>query len=165
MEEQKRINNVVFLMKDDQILLAMKKVRFGAGKWNGLGGKPNTGETMSQAAVREVFEESGVKIKAKDLEKRAIIEFHSPVFGDVETHVYRIYTWNGEAQETEEMAPQWFNISEIPYEAMWSTDKVWIPKVIAGDIFRGEVWFDEQDETERSEFALTTVEDLLAQRG
>ncbi|MEK7504190.1 MAG: hypothetical protein AAB550_01680 [Patescibacteria group bacterium] len=30
-----------FLVKDNQILLAMKKRGFGVGKWNGVGGKVN----------------------------------------------------------------------------------------------------------------------------
>ena len=33
------------------------------GKWNGLGGKFNPGETPEQCAIREIFEESGLQVK------------------------------------------------------------------------------------------------------
>lgn len=46
-------------MKENQILLAMKKRGFGAGKWNGAGGKINAGETIEEATTREVDEELG----------------------------------------------------------------------------------------------------------
>ncbi len=52
---------LLFLLKDNHILLAMKKRGFGAGRWNGVGGKIEAGETIVQAAVRECFEEIGVR--------------------------------------------------------------------------------------------------------
>ena len=43
----------MFAKKKDKVLLAMKKRGFGAGKWNGVGGKVKDGETIKQAAIRE----------------------------------------------------------------------------------------------------------------
>ena len=43
-----------------QLLLGRKKRGFGEGKWNGFGGKLEPGETVEEAAVRELQEESGV---------------------------------------------------------------------------------------------------------
>ncbi|MBI2030953.1 NUDIX domain-containing protein, partial [Candidatus Kaiserbacteria bacterium] len=48
-----------FLVGYDRMCLAMKKRGFGTGKWNGVGGKVHDGETIEQAAVREVHEEIG----------------------------------------------------------------------------------------------------------
>ena len=53
-----------------QILLAMKKRGFGEGKWNGAGGKVETGETIIQAASRELGEETGIEIIPEKLESR-----------------------------------------------------------------------------------------------
>jgi 8-oxo-dGTP pyrophosphatase MutT (NUDIX family) len=150
---KKTINTVVFLKKGDQVLLAMKKVRFGAGKWNGYGGKPDAGETIEETAVRELHEESGIKANKKDLFKNGVVLFHSPVFGDVETHIYILNKWVGEAVETEEMRPQWFAIGDIPYDAMWSADKLWVPKALNGEQFTGEIWFDAHDNYEKSNFS------------
>jgi NADH pyrophosphatase NudC (nudix superfamily) len=48
---------LLFLQKDDQILLAMKKRGFGSDRYNGVGGKLEPGETIEQALIRECQEE------------------------------------------------------------------------------------------------------------
>ena len=40
------------LKKDNRILLAMKKRGFGEGKYNGVGGKIENGETPEEAMIR-----------------------------------------------------------------------------------------------------------------
>ena len=50
-----------FLIKEKQILLAMKKRGFGVSKWNVVGGKQQIGETIRQTALREMKEEIGIK--------------------------------------------------------------------------------------------------------
>lgn len=56
------VTNLCFLIKDEKVLLAMKKRGFGVGKWNGVGGKVKPGESVKMAVVREVFEEIRVSI-------------------------------------------------------------------------------------------------------
>ena len=52
---------LLFLIEDNHILLAMKKRGFGAGRWNGVGGKPNTAESILDVAIRECKEEIEVR--------------------------------------------------------------------------------------------------------
>jgi len=42
--------------------LQFKRRGFGVGKWNGPGGKVEPGETLEQAVVREVKEETGLVV-------------------------------------------------------------------------------------------------------
>ena len=42
-----------------------------AGKWNGLGGKLEPGETPEECAIREIYEETG--LRAKNLNLKGII--------------------------------------------------------------------------------------------
>ncbi len=65
------------LMRDGEILLAMKKRGFGVGKWNGAGGKVTDGETVEAAAIREFQEEIGVMIAPEDLDACGLIHFRS----------------------------------------------------------------------------------------
>lgn len=132
---------LVFLRQENEILLAMKKRRFGAGKWNGAGGKVEPGETYEQAAVRECQEEIGVT----PIALRKVGELHFIDLPDVEhyTHVYTTGEWKGEPQESEEMAPRWFAENEIPYDTMWPDDIHWIPMMLAGKLFKGTVTIED----------------------
>jgi mutator protein MutT len=122
---------LLFLLKDDHILLAMKKRGFGVGRWNGVGGKIEPGETIEQAAARECHEEIGVM--PGQLERVAHLTFTFPDgTTDVLTHVYVTRDWQGEPVETEEMAPQWFHHTNIPYDTMWPDDRLWLPHVLDG---------------------------------
>ena len=107
----------------NKILLGMKKRGFGAGRWNGFGGKLNEGESIEDAAKREMKEESGLDIEK--FEKVAIIEFKN--YGieiPFEVHVFNVSTYSGIPMESEEIKPEWFNIDKIPYDKMWPDDTI-----------------------------------------
>ncbi len=138
---------LTFLLRDDQILLAMKKRGFGADKWNGVGGKLEEGETMEQAMVRECQEEIGVTPKAYSK-----VAFHDFILGADTAEpwhqwvdAYLVTEWEGEPVETEEMAPQWFKIDAIPYEKMWDDDIHWLPLVLEGKLLETSFTFDSDD--------------------
>ena len=139
----KKILTLAYLLTNDTICLAVKKRGFGEGNWNGYGGKVEEGETIEEAVVREISEESGVFVAAGDLEKIAIIEFFFKDGGHLEVHTFFVRTWNGEPVETEEMKPQWFLYSDIPYENMWADDVHWLPRALQGERLWGKVWFKE----------------------
>lgn len=112
----------------------MKKRGFGAGKFNGVGGKVEINESIISASVREVKEEIFVTIKAQNLIQVATLTF---IFKDnpdwnIECHTFFIYKWEGIPKESEEMNPEWFDISKIPYEKMWVDDPYWLPHVLSG---------------------------------
>lgn len=47
-----KLLTLVMIMKDNRLLLGMKKRGFGKGRWNGFGGKVQGGETIIEAAKR-----------------------------------------------------------------------------------------------------------------
>lgn len=135
------------MVKDDKVLLAMKKRGFGEGKFNGVGGKVEKGESVVEACVREAEEEIGVKIKAHEVKStltlRALLRFYfdrKPEWNQV-CHVFVAYKWDGEPIETEEMKPQWFPIAKLPFEKMWIDDPLWLPKVLVGESLEAEFHF------------------------
>ena len=136
---------LLFLLRDGQILLALKKRGFGAGKMNGVGGKPDKGETIEQTAVRETFEEIGVT--PKKFKKVANLDFYFPHMPLDKNWNQRVVTffcheWEGEPTESEEMAPKWFSIDALPFSDMWSDDAHWLPRVLAGKFVEAEFAFD-----------------------
>ncbi|MDB5259187.1 MAG: mutt: mutator mutT protein [Candidatus Taylorbacteria bacterium] len=132
---------------DQSILLAMKKRSFGAGKWNGFGGKLIPGETPAAALIREAQEEVSVELAERDLEKVAEIAFHFVDKPDWDQlcHVYIARVWKGEPVESEEMAPQWYPSTAIPYGNMWIDDEFWLPQVVAGKKISAEFWFQKEN--------------------
>lgn len=140
--ESIRQATLCFLIEGDRILLAMKKRGFAVGKWNGAGGKKNNDETIGEAAKREAFEEIGIKINK--LDKVATLNFYfseKPEWNQ-QVIVYLTDDWVGEPKESEEMAPKWFDIKEIPYEQMWEDDQFWLPKVLNDVIIEADFLFD-----------------------
>lgn len=135
---------LLFLLRDDEILLAMKKRGFGKGLWNGPGGKVEAGETIEQAIVRECQEE--IDVTPEQLEKVAYNEFYFPDgTADLHVHVFVSRKWQGEPTESEEMRPEWFKQSKIPYEKMWQDDIFWLPAVLLGHNIQGRFVFDDSD--------------------
>ena len=139
---------LIFLLKDNQILLAEKLRGFGKGKPNGVGGKPEPGEIPEQTAVREAYEEIAVKIDPKELKRVATIEFRFDKIPEKQdwnqTVAVFVAQWHpkmGEPQETEEMKPFWCEIEKIPYDRMWDTDHYWLPQVLAGEIIQATFYF------------------------
>jgi len=134
-----------------ELLLAMKKRGFGIGKWNGVGGKFDSrkDKDINKAAIREVKEEIGVKVKK--MEKVAVLSFYfsqQPSFNQ-DVHIFLINDWEGKPKESEEMAPKWFKKNEIPFNKMWSDDKFWLPKVLDGEKLVGDFFFKEGEIIEK----------------
>lgn len=136
---------LLFLLRDDEILLAMKKRGFGKNRWNGCGGKVEPDETIEQAMIRECQEEIAVTPVA--YHKVAIHQFVMEDHEDFEAHTYLCTQWQGEPSETDEMAPQWFNTSAVPYADMWQDDIVWLPAVLQGKKLQTTFTFDSTDNT------------------
>lgn len=132
---------VLLLLKENHILLAMKKRGFGVGKWNGVGGKPNIGEEIVDTAKRESEEEIGVT--PLNHRKVAVFKYYFPHdnFG-MKVWIFTATKWQGEPEESEEMRPEWFDFENIPYDKMWSDDEVWMPKVLEGKLLSGSFMFD-----------------------
>jgi len=141
--------------KVEEACLAMKKRGFGAGRWNGVGGKCNPGESIEDETVRETFEEISVKISnnknegKSGLKKMAELEF---LFADSSksdwnqmVHVFLVEKWEGEPTESEEMKPEWFKLKDFPYAQMWPDDPFWLPKVLDGNFVKASFIFGDGD--------------------
>lgn len=133
------------LIKDDKVLLAMKKRGFGVGRWNGTGGKVKDGEKIIDATIRETKEEIGVEIK--NPKKVGLFHFtfpHKPEW-DQDVTLFVAKEWVGEPTESEEMMPKWFELNEIPYDKMWADDIYWMPQILQGKELEADFVFAEGD--------------------
>jgi 8-oxo-dGTP diphosphatase/2-hydroxy-dATP diphosphatase len=149
-----KILTLCLVVKKDKILLGMKKRGWGEGKWNGFGGKVEEGETIIEAAIREMKEESGLEIN--DLEEKGTVIFQYLDTGKLlEVHIFNVLKYSGEIMESEEMLPQWFDIKEIPFDNMWADDIYWMPLFLKGNKFKGEFVFENNDKL--SSYKIETI--------
>jgi 8-oxo-dGTP pyrophosphatase MutT (NUDIX family) len=132
------------VIKGGKILLGEKQRGFGAGKYNGIGGKLENGETDDEAAAREFFEE--VSAEPLGLRKVGEIVFDEYYKGEHEQNTMYLFLaadLRGEPQPSDEMTPKWFDLSKIPYGKMLPDDRIWLPRILAGQKIRGYFKFDE----------------------
>ena len=100
------------------------------GKWNGLGGKLEAGESPEECVIREVYEESGLTIKNPKL--KGIITF--PKFDEIDDWLVFVYTANsfkGNTIDSDEGVLEWIDNSKLLDLNLWEGDKVymkWIKK-------------------------------------
>ena len=100
------------------------------GKYNGLGGKIDSGEDVVVGMRREIREEAG--IEAETLALRGTISW--PGFGkngqDWFGFIFRIDRWSGTPfAGNHEGALEWQPLTRLPELNMWESDRLWLPMV------------------------------------
>ena len=132
---------LVLVRQGEKVLLGKKKLGLGKGNWNGFGGKVEAGETLEEAARRELTEEAG--IIAGELRKFA--EFHFSFadgsFERIAASAFEVREFQGEPRESDEMLPRWFSLEKIPFDEMWDDDRLWFPLFLSGKSFEGRFVF------------------------
>ena len=108
------------------------------GKWNGLGGKLEAGETPEECAIREVFEESGLTIRNPKL--KGFITF--PGFSNEEdwyTFLFVITEFSGELIESPEGVLKWIEDDRLFELNLWEGDRNLHPLARSTGIFLREI--------------------------
>lgn len=139
-----KIWTLCIIQNDTHVLLGMKKRGFGAGWWNGFGGKVGEGESIVEAAGRETFEESG--IKPKNLKQLGLLYFTfvgNPIIR--EGHIFSTSEFEGTPVETEEMKPEWFLKDQLLFDQMWPGDRHWWPLALQNKQFEGTFRYTEDN--------------------
>lgn len=147
--ESKKVLTLCMVRESQKVLLGMKKRGFGAGRWNGFGGKVEEGETIEDAAKRELKEESGLEVV--EMSEKGVLNFEFENDSKVlEVHIFDVLEFTGDLKETEEMSPKWFDEKELPFDKMWTDDEYWMPLLLSGKKFKGKFLFDRPSDAEYS---------------
>jgi len=132
-----------------RVLLGFKKGGFGAGKYDGFGGKIEAGETPRVAAMRELEEESGLSASPDGMRYVAHLVFlfpNKPEWSQI-VHAFVATQWTGTPAESDEMVPTWFDLQDIPYAQMWDDSAYWVPRILTGGRLRARVVFRPENAT------------------
>lgn len=136
---------LVHIIDGNRLLLKKATRGISKDKWNAPGGKINGEESPEQNAVREVFEETGLRIK--NLFYHGEINFFLNGKNELAIHGFLFSTrsFSGEIKSTEEGEVRWFDADHVPYDQMWPDDIFWLPVMLSCKEFDADFYFDEDN--------------------
>lgn len=124
-----QLATLCYVIKDNKTLMLFRNKKpndVHEGKWNGLGGKFEKGETPEECVIREVKEESGLMIKNPKL--HGIITF--PMFDgkkDWYVFMFTVKDFEGELIDSNEGKLEWIENEKLLDLNLWEGDKIFIP--------------------------------------
>jgi 8-oxo-dGTP diphosphatase len=111
-----------------------KENDYHKGKWNGIGGKFNQGESPEECVIREVEEETGLKIKSPHL--HGLLTF--PMFDGIDDWYVFVYTadkFEGKQIDSDEGNLAWIPNEELINLNLWDGDKYFLPWLLQDKFF------------------------------
>ena len=107
------------------------------GRWNGLGGKFEAGETPEACIIREIREESGLIVRNPTL--KGFLTF--PGFANDEdwyAFVFVVNEFEGELIDSPEGNLQWIDDAELSNLFLWEGDRIFLPWLDRPGFFSGQ---------------------------
>lgn len=111
-----------------------KENDYHEGKWNGLGGKFEQGESPEECAIREIEEECGLKVKS--IKMKGFITF--PMFDGKDDWYVFLFTadeFTGELIDSNEGNLAWIKNNALIDLNLWDGDKIFIPWLFKDKFF------------------------------
>ena len=118
---------VCYIEKDGKYLMlhrVKKENDINEGKWLGVGGHFEEGESPYDCAIREVFEETGLALAAARY--RAVVTFASDAYESEQMHLFTSDAFVGELCDCTEGELAWVDKSEVLSLPMWEGDAVFL---------------------------------------
>ena len=104
------------------------------GKWLGIGGKVEPGETPEEANTREVYEETGIRIEPDACHFYGIIQFFNTEYEDEEIYLYSANVpEDTKIIECNEGELHWIPADRILSLNMWAGDRIFLEPLLAGE--------------------------------
>ena len=121
-----------------------KENDYHKGKWNGLGGKFEPGESPEECAIREIEEESGLIIK--NIKMKGFITF--PLFDGKEDWYVFLFTaddFDGKLIDSNEGKLDWIPNNKLTDINLWEGDKYFIPWLFKEKFFSAKFIYENGD--------------------
>lgn len=141
-----KLATLCYLKRDSQTLMLQrvkKQNDIHHGKWNGLGGKFEAGESPEECVVREVLEESGLKIENPCLCGFLIF----PEFKDAEDWYVFVYTakqFSGTLIDSSEGHLAWIDNDKLLSLNLWEGDKYFFKWMDEGRFFSAKFYYEDK---------------------
>lgn len=128
-----KLSTLCYIEKDDQYLMlhrVKKEVDVNKGKWIGVGGKFEPGESPEECMLREVKEETGLTVTSWRL--RGILTFLAEGWEMEYIFLYTADGFEGELTPCTEGDLQWIPKAKLNELYLWEGDKIFL-KLLSED--------------------------------
>lgn len=142
------ITTECYIRRGDEILFIHKgRNDMNTGKYLGIGGHLEEGESPNECIVREIEEETGIRAdEITGLRMRAVITFVNTVYEDEYIHLYEaeyIGTEDPSTRYCGEGELEWINKADIYSLPIWEGDRVMFDKMLESpDFFELKLTYD-----------------------
>lgn len=129
-----KMTTLCYIEKEGKYLMlhrVKKHHDINAGKWIGVGGHVENGETPEECLLREVKEETGLTLTAYCL--RGLVTFLSDVCEPELMCVFTADAFDGELIECDEGELAWVEKSDVLGLPTWEGDRVFLERLLSGD--------------------------------
>ena len=120
-------STLCYLERDGQYLMlhrVKKQHDLNQGKWIGIGGKFQEGESPVECLLRECFEETGLTLTG--FRFCGIVTFVSDQAPTEYMHLFTADQWTGELHDCDEGVLAWVDKSRVPELNLWEGDRVFL---------------------------------------
>ncbi len=122
-----RNTTLVHLERDGKYLMlhrVRKEHDENRDKWIGIGGKFEEGESPEDCALREVYEETGLRMQRWAY--RGIVTFVSDVWGTEYMHLFHCADFVGTVKECDEGVLEWIDKRALLSLPIWEGDRIFL---------------------------------------
>lgn len=119
--------SLCYIERGDEYLMlhrVKKENDINRDKWIGLGGKFEEDESPDECLLREVYEESGLKLTS--WRYRGIVTFVNTVCESEYMHLFTADGFEGEIGPCSEGELEWIKKSELMRLTLWEGDKIFL---------------------------------------
>lgn len=129
-----KMTTLCYIEKEGKYLMlhrVKKHHDINAGKWIGVGGHVENGETPEECLLREVKEETGLRLTSYRL--HGLVTFLSDVCEPELMCVFTADAFDGEMIECDEGELVWVEKSDVLALPTWEGDRVFLERLLSGD--------------------------------
>lgn len=130
------LSTLCYIEKDGKYLMlhrTKKKNDISKGKWLGIGGKFEDGESPEECVIREVKEETGLTLNTYKL--RCAVTYVSTNWETEYVYVFTSNDFTGELIECNEGDLQWVEKDKVTELDTWEGDKIFVEKIQKNNTF------------------------------
>lgn len=133
-----RITTLCYIENSHRTLMLYrnkKKNDINAGKWVGIGGALEEGESPEDCLVREVWEETGIRLAPEEYDFRGIVTFSSDICETEYMCLYSARTSDTTVAECNEGELAWIENGRLDSLPMWEGDRIFFDLMHRGEKF------------------------------